>query len=248
MALIANLTSADREFGRQRGQVLTRLLIAKLGVTDQALAQSAQITAADLPAVIIGHQVLRRATTEQMGQALGLAYRHTGTKPVDLIVVGSGPAGLAAAVYGAAEGLDTVVLDAAGRRRSAMDRVQRGRPDEMDLHVSATHLVDPAFSPTGGAIVLAVAGPRQSSPVVQGQQHVGPLGHLRDRLGSPGAVVGRERSDRLQGVVAVLGVIDDNADENMTLGNETSSLVGAFVVAQSLHPPVLILHGRNVIG
>jgi hypothetical protein len=112
-----------------------------------------------------------------------------------------------------------------------MDRVQRGRPDEMDLHVSATHLVDPAFSPTGGAIVLAVAGPRQSSPVVQGQQHVGPLGHLRDRLGSPGAVVGRERSDRLQGVVAVLGVIDDNADENMTLGNETSSLVGAFVVA-----------------
>ena len=36
----------------------------------------------------------------------------------------------------------------------------------------------------------------------------------------------------------VAGVGDDNADENMTLGNETSSLVGAFVVAQSLHPPV----------
>jgi choline dehydrogenase len=31
------------------------------------------------------------------------------------------------------------------------------RPDELDLHISATHFVDPSISPTGGAIVLAVA-------------------------------------------------------------------------------------------
>jgi choline dehydrogenase len=30
-------------------------------------------------------------------------------------------------------------------------------PDELDLHISATHLYDPGLSPTGGAIVLAVA-------------------------------------------------------------------------------------------
>lgn len=36
-------------------------------------------------------------------------------------------------------------------------------PDELDLHVSATHLVDPASSPTGGAIVLAVAVTRPDS-------------------------------------------------------------------------------------
>ncbi|HEX3545970.1 MAG TPA: FAD-dependent oxidoreductase [Mycobacterium sp.] len=80
----------------------------------RALAESEKITGADLPAVITGRHVLRRATTEQMASALGLVYRHTGTKPVDLTVIGSGPAGLGAAVYGASEGLDTIALDATG--------------------------------------------------------------------------------------------------------------------------------------
>jgi thioredoxin reductase (NADPH) len=95
-------------------QRLAHLWLDADSAAGRALAESAQITGADLPAVITGHQVLRRATTGQMAQALGLAYRHTGTKPVDLTVIGSGPAGLAAAVYGASDGLDTVVLDAAG--------------------------------------------------------------------------------------------------------------------------------------
>jgi thioredoxin reductase (NADPH) len=95
-------------------QRLAHLWLDADSAAGRALAESARITGADLPAVITGHQVMRRATTGQMAQALGLAYRHTGTKPSDLIVVGSGPAGLGAAVYGASDGLDTVVLDAAG--------------------------------------------------------------------------------------------------------------------------------------
>jgi choline dehydrogenase len=35
--------------------------------------------------------------------------------------------------------------------------------DELDIHISATHLIDPAFSPTGGAIVLAVSIVRPDS-------------------------------------------------------------------------------------
>jgi thioredoxin reductase (NADPH) len=116
IAILGSELSADslalRSFAaRQR---LAHLWVDADSAAGRALAESTQITAVDLPAVITGHQVLRRATTGQMGRALGLAYRHTGTKPVDLTVIGSGPAGLGAAVSGASEGLDTVILDAVG--------------------------------------------------------------------------------------------------------------------------------------
>ena len=45
-------------------------------------------------------------------QKLGLSYRRTPKGIADLTIIGAGPAGLAAAVYGASEGLETVLLDA----------------------------------------------------------------------------------------------------------------------------------------
>lgn len=67
----------------------------------------------DLPAAMVNGLVLRRATPRTVAEALGLTYRPDG-RPIDLVVVGAGPAGLAAAVYGASEGLVTVLLDRAG--------------------------------------------------------------------------------------------------------------------------------------
>ncbi|MGW4792398.1 FAD-dependent oxidoreductase [Nonomuraea sp. NPDC004297] len=79
----------------------------------RSLMTSAGLTEDELPAAIVDGTVLRRATPGTIAKALGLTYRPDGS-PVDLVVVGAGPAGLAAAVYGASEGLVTVLLDRDG--------------------------------------------------------------------------------------------------------------------------------------
>ncbi|MEV6304568.1 FAD-dependent oxidoreductase [Actinoplanes sp. NPDC051861] len=82
-------------------------------VPGAALMRSAAIAEPDLPAAVINGSVLRRATPGALAEALGLTYR-AGDRPADLVVVGGGPAGLAAAVYAASEGLVTVLLDRSG--------------------------------------------------------------------------------------------------------------------------------------
>ena len=54
-----------------------------------------------------------RPTVTRLAECLGLK-RPIRTEPFDLVIVGAGPAGLAAAVYGASEGLETIVLDRFG--------------------------------------------------------------------------------------------------------------------------------------
>ena len=81
---------------------------------------------ADLPVVITPTALLRRATPGRFADAVGLAYRGVPGSVVDLVVVGTGPAGLAAAVYGASEGLDTLSLDAVsiGGQAGASSRIE----------------------------------------------------------------------------------------------------------------------------
>jgi EmrB/QacA subfamily drug resistance transporter len=76
------------------------------------LLQTMGLRREDTPVVITPTEVLRRASPATLAEHLGLALRPTPGYIFDLIVVGSGPAGLAAAVYGASEGLSTVCLDA----------------------------------------------------------------------------------------------------------------------------------------
>jgi thioredoxin reductase (NADPH) len=68
----------------------------------------------DLPVVVTPVDVLRRCDPGHLADALGLSHRPDDTRHYDVVVVGSGPAGLAAAVYGASEGLTVAVFDKTG--------------------------------------------------------------------------------------------------------------------------------------
>ena len=83
------------------------------------------LSRADLPAAVVSDRVLRRATPADVANAIGLAYRPS-DRDIDLVVLGAGPAGLASAVYGASEGLVTVLLDAtsAGGQAAASSRIE----------------------------------------------------------------------------------------------------------------------------
>jgi thioredoxin reductase (NADPH) len=80
----------------------------------RAMMESSGLIEDDLPAVVMPGATLRQATPGGLAEKLGLSYRRSSSKLVDVTIVGAGPAGLAAAVYGASEGLDTVLLDAVG--------------------------------------------------------------------------------------------------------------------------------------
>jgi thioredoxin reductase (NADPH) len=80
----------------------------------------------DTPIVVTPSGVLRHPSPGEFAEKLGLTFRRTPGYTFDLVVVGSGPAGLSAAVYGASEGLNTVSLDAVstGGQAGASSRIE----------------------------------------------------------------------------------------------------------------------------
>ena len=78
----------------------------------QNMLDSFRLAASEIPVVICrGQVVLRNPSKQEIADCLGFNESIDQTQVRDLIIIGAGPSGLAAAVYGASEGLDVLVLE-----------------------------------------------------------------------------------------------------------------------------------------
>jgi thioredoxin reductase (NADPH) len=92
----------------------------------EVLLREVGVAPDDLPVVISAGSVLRRPTPGDLAEYLGLTLGNIPERCFDLVVVGGGPAGLAAAVYGASEGLRTLGVEmiAVGGQAGASSRIE----------------------------------------------------------------------------------------------------------------------------
>jgi thioredoxin reductase (NADPH) len=80
----------------------------------QELLDRFQVKVEEIPVVICPRPaVMKKPTIQQLADCLGLNVSIDETQVRDLIIVGAGPSGLAAAVYAASEGLDALVVETA---------------------------------------------------------------------------------------------------------------------------------------
>ena len=78
----------------------------------QNLLDSFRLAASEIPVLICrGTVVLRNPSKQQIADCLGFNESIDQTQVRDLVIIGAGPSGLAAAVYGASEGLDVLMLE-----------------------------------------------------------------------------------------------------------------------------------------
>ncbi len=152
-----------REFLTRNGHPYTVLdLDRDAGVEE--LLERFHVSAADVPVVICrGDVVLRNPTNQQIADCLGFNDAIDQTTIRDLVIVGAGPSGLAAAVYGASEGLDVLVVEstAPGGQAGASSKIENylGFP----MGISGQDLADRAYTQAekfGAQVIIAKGATR----------------------------------------------------------------------------------------
>ncbi len=126
--------------------------------TSQELLDRFDIRTQEVPVIICGHTVLRNPSTQELADCLGLNVSIDPSQIRDLIIVGAGPSGLAAAVYAASEGLDALVIEseAPGGQAGASSKIENylGFPTEISGQELASRALTQALK-FGAKIMVA---------------------------------------------------------------------------------------------
>jgi thioredoxin reductase (NADPH) len=112
----------------------------------QTLMDGYHIAVSEIPVLICPKHVLRNPSNQQVADFLGFNEAINQTELRDLIIIGAGPSGLSAAVYGAADGLDVLVIEAnsPGGQAGSSSRIENyfGFP----TGISGQELADRAYN------------------------------------------------------------------------------------------------------
>ena len=162
LVLLGSRHSADtlriKDFLTSNAQPMTYVDLER-DADVQELLDRFRVSAADMPVVIFrGHTILHNPTNERIAECIGLNAPVDPAQVRDVVIVGAGPAGLAAAVYGASEGLDVLVVEsrAPGGQAGASSRIENylGFP----TGISGQDLADRAYSQAqkfGAQVIVA---------------------------------------------------------------------------------------------
>ena len=118
-------TARLREFAA-RNRLPHRWLDLERDKHAERLLQRFGVSPQDTPVVIWGGEVLRNPTNTELARRVGLPVGDTVPDESDVVVVGAGPAGLAAAVYGSSDGLITAAMEriATGGQAGTSSRIE----------------------------------------------------------------------------------------------------------------------------
>jgi len=195
------------------------------------------IAANELPVVIANGSVLRNATPGSVASYLGITVGELPEQCFDLVVVGGGPAGLAAVVYGASEGLRTLGIEMAvpGGQAGASSRIENylGFP----MGISGAELTERAIVQTqkfGARLTVPCA-----AASLRNQD-----GYLVVELSDGSSVAGRA-------VVAATGASYRRLDADRLAefeGRGVYYAATALEAQQCRDAPVLVVGGGNSAG
>jgi CRP-like cAMP-binding protein len=218
-----------REF-LQRNRMPYKWMDLETDEEADALLRALGVESAETPVVLGGDGVLRNPSNAELAVMLGLGARGAPPAMCDLVIVGGGPAGLAAALSGASEGLDTQAIDAVafGGQASTSARIENYLGFPGGISGSGGRGLDgrpPGPSTTRDRLTSGPEDPRQIGAVKPSRKH----GNAPPRSGNTrlcgGGVLEHERDSLSRPYAYAENAVADLAQAQ--LGGEREDVAGA---------------------